>query len=335
MRNVLLVGIGPTAPTALASLADCCRVVGVVRPVDAAQRATDPVVSLAARHGVPVFGITSVKGLRVLVDQLQPDCVVVSSFDRILPPDLIASCPFVNVHYAPLPQFRGRASVNWAIITGQPATAISIHVIAPGLDAGNILFQQSVPIDSRDTVTDLYDRLNELQRQHLGETVVRFLSGDPGVPQREEDATYGCTRLPSDGEIDWSRPTVEIDALIRALAAPFPGAFTYLDGRRLVVWRTCALDSPRTYAGRVAGRVVNVSREHGHVDVLTGDGILRLIEVEAEAGRRVPAASVVRSVRATLGLGTGDLLSRIDALEREVDRLRHQLVETAGAPARV
>src|SRR5262249_51844694 len=237
MRRVLLVGMGATAPSALESLAETCTVVGVVRAVDAAQAAADPVVTVAARLGAPVFAITSVAALRVLVDQLRPECVVVSSFDRILPADLLASRPFVNVLYAPLPEFRGRANVNWAIITGQHSTAISIHVVAPGLDAGNVLFQQSVPIGARDTVADLYDRLNELQRRHLGATVVRFLDGDAGIPQSEASATYGCTRLPSDGEIDWSKSTGEIDALVRALVSPFPGAFTYVDGRRLIIWR--------------------------------------------------------------------------------------------------
>src|SRR5262245_5502332 len=126
MRRVLLVGMGATAPSALESLAETCTVVGVVRVVDASQAAADPVLTLAAQLRVPVFGITSVAALRALVEQLRPECVVVSSFDRVLPADLIALCPFVNVHYAPLPQFRGRANVNWAIITGQPSTAISI-----------------------------------------------------------------------------------------------------------------------------------------------------------------------------------------------------------------
>jgi methionyl-tRNA formyltransferase len=331
---VLLVGFGITAESALESLVESCIVVGIVRPVAAAERESDPVAALAARHGVPLFGTTSIDALRRLVSDLGPDCVVVSSYDRVLPADLIAACRFVNVHYAPLPQFRGRANVNWAIITGQPSTAISIHVLEPDLDAGNILFQQALPIDCEDTVADLYERLNDLQRRHLGATVARFLDGDAGQPQADGESTYGCTRLPSDGEIDWSATTAEIGALVRALVTPFPGAFTFFEGRRLVIWRGSVVEAPPVFSGRVPGRVVRVSAKDGHVDVLTGDGILRLIEVEIEAGRRVPAASVLRSVRATLGLRSGDLLSRIDALEREIALLREQLM-TGETHARV
>jgi methionyl-tRNA formyltransferase len=327
--------MGTTAPTALQSLVSTCEVVGVMRAVDAAAQTADPVRVFAAERGIPVFNETSLSALRNLIHRLRPDCVVISSFDRILPRDLLSSCPFVNVHYAPLPRFRGRATVNWAIITGEPTAAITIHVLDQELDAGNVLFQRSVPIGRSDTVGDLYDRLNDLQLHHLGGTVVGFLNGDHGQPQSAEAATYGCTRLPADGEIDWTAGTAAIDALIRALAAPYPGAFTYYEGRRMVVWRASGIDDPPVYAGRVPGRIVYVSRDQGHVDVLTADGVLRIFDVEDESGCRVPAAHVVRSVRATLGLRTADLMSRIEALEREVGALRNQLMLTGDKHAHV
>jgi len=324
MRSVLLVGIGPTAPSALQSLAEHCQVVGVVRRVDAHAGAADPVIAEAQRLGVPVFADTKIAALRDLIQRLRPECVVISSFDRILPPDLIDSCRFVNVHYAPLPRYRGRATVNWAVIAGEPYTAITIHVIDHGLDTGNILFQRQVPIGRDDTVGDLYTRLNQLQRQHLGETVTRFLDGDVGVKQGAEPPTYGCTRLPADGEIDWSAPTERVAALIRGLDKPYPGAFTYLNTRRVVVWRARAVDSPPDYQGRVPGRVVNVSRAEQYVDVLTGDGVLRIFEVEVEPGAPVAASAVIGSVKETLGLRPAELLSRIEALEREIAWLREQ-----------
>ena len=113
------------------------------------------------------------------------------------------------MHYAALPHYRGRANVNWAIINGEPETAMTVHVMAPGLDAGNILHQQSVPIGPDDTVGQLYARLNDVQRQVLGDTVARHLAGDDGVPQNATDATYGCTRVPEDGEIHWGGSTAE------------------------------------------------------------------------------------------------------------------------------
>ena len=312
MRRTLLIGQGPTAESALASLLPRFNVVGLVRS------AADDVAAQARRHGVDVLEDASPAGVEAAVREHAPDAVVVSSYDRILPQRLLDCCPFVNVHYAPLPEYRGRATVNWAIINRRPDTAITVHVLVAELDAGPILFQQQVAIGPDDTVTDLYARLNELQRFHLGPTVERHLDGDPGVAQDDGAATYTCTRVPADGEIDWNRPTADVHALVRALADPFPGAFTYLDGRRLVVWRAARLESPRRWAGRVPGRVVARSAAEGWVDVLTRDGVLRLQTVQLDDGRREPAAGVITSVRATLGLRATDLLDRLRALEERL-----------------
>lgn len=330
-RSVLLIGQGPTAHSALESLLDRFDVVGLVRS------SPGPVTELARRHGVRVLDDTSVAAIDAAVGALAPDCVVVSSYDRILPERLLARRPFVNVHYAPLPEYRGRATVNWAIINQRPDTAITVHVLAPELDAGAILLQQRVAIGPDDSVTDLYAVLNELQRLHLGATVERHLEGDRGMAQDDGAATYTCTRVPADGEIDWNRPSADVHALVRALGEPFPGAFTHLDCRRLVIWRAAQPEAPRRWAGRVPGRVVARSSAEGWVDVLTGDGVLRLHSVQPEGERCQSAAEVITSVRATLGLRATELLDRVRALEERLARIseaqrRHTDAKTRPAP---
>jgi methionyl-tRNA formyltransferase len=314
---VLLLGLGPTAMSALEALHERFEVVGLVR-----EAADGDATALRARSlGVPVHADVSLRSVSALVEELRPACVVVSSYNRILPAALLETCPFLNVHYAPLPRLRGRASVNWALINGEPCTAITIHTLVPGLDAGGILYQRLVPIAGGDTVTDLYERLNRLQRQALGDAVQRRLGGDEGAPQDEAEASYGCTRLPEDGEIDWSAPTRAIDRLVRALTDPYPGAYTYLGTDRLWIERALALAEPPRYEGRVPGRVVNLSRAQGFVDVLTGDGVLRLLQVRPDGEAARPASELITSVRATLGLRVADLLARLGELERRLARL--------------
>ena len=320
MAKVLLLGMGPTASSALESLTEKFDVIGLVREAGSSSEFSDEVIELAQRLEVPVFSDVSIKGVKQIVIENNPDCTVVSSYNRVLPPELLARCRFVNVHYAPLPEYRGRANVNWAIINGEHDAAITIHVIAPGLDSGNVLFQQRVTIGPHDTVDDIYTVLNGIQREALGGTVADHVSGYEGEPQNDTLATYGCGRVSDDGEIDWSDPTKRIYALIRALTRLYP-AYTYLDARRISIIRALPLENAPQYVGRIPGRVVGRSRESGHVDVLTGDGILRIYEVMTADSGVIPAATLIGSTRQTLGLRNSDLLARIELLEARLNQL--------------
>jgi methionyl-tRNA formyltransferase len=303
--RVVLIGDGPTAPSAFDALAGAFPLVGVVRNVEAS--VTDPVVEQARSRGIPVTSAPRPRDVEPFLDEVGADVVVMSSYGRIVPGDMLERRAYLNVHYAPLPAYRGRANVNWAIINGEPEAAISVHSVVPGLDAGPILARRTVGIGGADTVTDLYERLNDLQRELLPEAVSRRWGGWLGDPQDESLASYACGRGPDDGLIDWTQSTVSIDRLVRALTAPFPGAFTFLGLERLTIARASVVDDPPTYVGRIPGRVIDIRRRTGEVDVLTGDGVLRIARVSVD-GRQLPAADVITSVRDTLGLSILTLL---------------------------
>jgi methionyl-tRNA formyltransferase len=307
--RVILVGLGPTSESALEGLHGPTEVVALIRDTD------DSAVARARDLGVPIVSDASLDSVRASVQAYLPDCVVVSSYHRILPADLVQSCPFVNVHYAPLPRLRGRATVNWAIINGHTQAWISIHWLVAGLDAGGLLFQDSVPISDTSTVATVYTALNDLQRQHIAAAVRAAIRADVGQAQDERQATYACTRIESDGEIDWHQATQQIDRVVRALVDPYPGAFTWLGLERLYIDQASPVADAPIYEGRIPGRVVAVRKAIGTVDVLTGDGVLRLQRVRLGAARpTVPAADVVRSVRTTLGLRASDLVPLLTEL---------------------
>jgi methionyl-tRNA formyltransferase len=317
MKSVLLFGMGPTAVTALESLAVQFRVIGVIR--DVAGEPDAEVEGRSAELGIPVLRLSHAEIGDIIIKE-RPDCVIVSSYHRILHERVIRASKFVNVHYSPLPRYRGRSNVNWAIINGEHEVAITIHRITPELDAGNILYQETIEIGPHDTVGNIYSVLNQIQREKLGDTVARHLDGYEGIPQDESLATYGCARVPSDGEIDWSQPTDKIYALIRALSPPYPGAYTYLGTRRITIVSARPVAAPR-YVGRVPGRVVARSKQDAFVDVLSGDGVLRIFEVIT--GETVtPASTIITSTRQTLGLRPADLLLRIEELERRLADLQ-------------
>lgn len=312
LPSVVVLGYGPTTETALRSLVPCTRIDALIRDRTSDD---DGAVQFARRHKIPLLGPTSPKQLEKLISNIAPDCVVISSYDRILGPPLINICPFVNVHYAPLPRYRGRAPVNWAIIQGEPTAAISIHLVDEGLDSGSLLYQEEIPLTDLDTVTTAYERLNRIQEQRLGEAVMHLVSGWRGMMQNPEMATYGCARTPADGMIDWSQSAHQIHRLVRALTAPFPGAFTFLRGRRLTVHQVDLVHQLPRYTGVVPGRVIRRSVTDGWVDVLTGEGALRLVEVELADELPMPPAAVIRSTRDTLGLHPTELIDRIKELE--------------------
>ena len=315
LPRVLLVGLGSTTPTALEALAERFEVCGLIRSGD------DAVVKQAREAGIRVHQTTTLAAVVDAVEAQEPDVVVVSSYDRILPAALVAARPFVNVHYAPLPRYRGRATVNWAILNGEPSTAITVHCLEPDLDAGGVLAQESVTLGSRSTAGSVYAELNAIQRRILADAVERRLRGDRGRAQDESLATYSCTRVPDDGEIGWSDTTDRADRLVRALDGPFPPAFTFLGSRRIEVHRAQPVTDAPAYDGRVPGRVVRVDRSSGTVDVLTGDGVLRLLTVSTGTEGPVRAADVITSVRHTL----------CSRLESRVADLEERLAALAGA----
>lgn len=302
-RNVVLIGLGGTAESALEALTQRYNVQALIRSGE------DHVVAAARKVGIQVEQDTSVRAVSELVEALRPDIVVVSSYNRILPEEVLRKRPFVNVHYAPLPRYRGRATVNWAILNGEPETAISIHCLTADLDAGGLLVQRFVPIGRRDTVSDLYERLNDLQRVVLAEAVERRLNGELGEPQDETDASYSCSRLPADGMIDWTKSTDAVDRLIRSLGGQFPLAFTFLGLQRLEIHRAKPQADTRSYVGRIPGRVLRVDRGSGEVEILTGDGVLCVQEVRLPGSRLQAAADVITSSRMSLGIDAGELLA--------------------------
>jgi methionyl-tRNA formyltransferase len=327
-RQVFLIGNGPTAAAALSSLLQEFQVCGIAR--DLSSSAEDSVRSIAKGKDIPVFPLQSPKEIAAQIAELHPDCVVISSFNRILPASILSLCNFVNVHFSPLPRYRGRANVNWALINGEATAAISIHTVVPGLDSGNILYQEEIPIEPRDTANSLYERLNSIQEQELGRAVLRLLNGDKGRPQNHSDATYGCARIPTDGEIDWSDSTATIDRLIRALAPPSPGAYTWFEGQQLIISSAIPIPDPPCYQGRIPGRVVGRSPSEGWVDVLTGDTILRLWEVIPSSGNPGVPATIIKSTRDTLGLSKHFLLQQIRSLEKRLAQLENQIEVQKG-----
>jgi methionyl-tRNA formyltransferase len=204
-------------------------------------------------------------------------------------------------HDSLLPGYRGFSPTVWAIINGEDHTGVTLFEIAPDIDSGDIVAQKRVDIGPDETIADVLERVTVTYLQLLEQNLSALLDGTaPRHPQDHTQATFTCKRLPEDNKIDWAQPTQSVYNLIRAATAPYPGAFTTFEGRKLTVWGARRLENQRRYVGSIPGRIAEVLPDKGSV-VLTMDGALLLTQVQIEGESAVCAADVLKSLGHTLG----------------------------------
>jgi len=171
------------------------------------------------------------------ITALAPEYVFSFYYRRMLDPRLTAcaSRAALNVHGSLLPKYRGRAPVNWAILNGETETGVTLHYMVAKPDAGPIVAQERVPIGIDDTALAVSLAVAEAAARLIRRELPRLAAGAPRG--REMDLSLGSYfggRRPEDGRMNWAKPAASVHNLLRAVAPPFPGAFTELQGRRLV-----------------------------------------------------------------------------------------------------
>jgi methionyl-tRNA formyltransferase len=204
---------------------------------------------------------------------------------------------WIGIHNSLLPRYRGGSPLVWQILNGETEAGFSLFQFTPGMDDGPIWAQGSVPIESGDQIGDVLEKLEvatiDTLRRVLPEIAMGILR--PAL-QDHTKATYCAQRYPEDGRIDWSHSARRIHDFVRAQSAPYPGAFTEIDGRRLTVWST--IPHAALYDG-VPGRIARI--EEAAVVVCCGErSAIRLLDVQCDDFRG-PPAKLIRSVRQRLG----------------------------------
>jgi methionyl-tRNA formyltransferase len=158
----------------------------------------------------------------------------------------------LNMHGSLLPKYRGRAPVHWAILKGESVTGASLHYMVQKPDAGALVDQQSVPILENDTALEVSFKVAEAAAQLLRRSLPGLVDGSAKArPLDLEMGSYFGRRTPADGRIDWRRGAREVHDLVRAVAPPFPGAFTEVNGCRLAILATRVDEQPVRYQAHV------------------------------------------------------------------------------------
>ena len=294
--RVLMLGTPAFAvPTFEALITSRHDVVGLVcqpdRPRGRGQKVLAPATKIVAEaHRIAVFQPVRLKDpeLMVTLGSLGADIGVVAAYGRLLPDAMIAlpKRGMINVHASLLPRYRGAAPIQRAVMAGDDATGATIMRVVPELDAGPMLAAVTLPIGPDATSVEIERALAASGAALLVEILDRLEAGDtvPEMPQDDRLATHAPKIGRADGAIDWTEPAAHIHNRVRGLH-PWPHAFTFLEGERLLIHRT----SPRVYSTGLNEPGAIVAAGHDGIDVATGDGVLRILEIQPE-GKRVMAA---------------------------------------------
>ena len=251
------------------------------------------VADTAAELGLPVVYLDDPKSpeLAAAVARARPDVIFSFYCRAMLPAELLALAPqgAYNMHGSLLPQFRGRAPTNWAVLMGATQTGATLHEMVAKPDAGFITDQQAVPILPDDTGQQVFDKVCVAAELVLWRSLPAIVAGQPPrLPNDIAAGSYFGGRKPEDGRIDWRQPAAQIYNLIRAVAPPYPGAFTDLAGQRLVLARARRpLNGVSTPGLRPGLRVVD-----GQIIGVCGDGQTILVQQLLRAGTPLSAADL-------------------------------------------
>ena len=264
-----------------------------------------PVKAYAESQGIAVYQPATLKGeeFAELLASLDPEVIVVVAYGKILPVSVLEYPKYgcVNVHGSLLPEYRGAAPMQRAIMEGKTETGITTMLMAAGLDTGDMLLKETVEIGENDNFEDIHDRLSAVGAQLLVKTLCGLSAGEI-VPEKQDDAlaTYAAKIEKSDCELDFSRTAKELHDLIRGLS-PIPLCFTHTpDGKLLKIVASRVSDAEKTSV-ETAGTVVEVGDD---IKVACGCGILSLLTVVPEGKGRMSAADFVRGRK----IAKGDVL---------------------------
>ena len=275
------------------------------RPAGRGQHiALPPIKELALKHHLPVLQPVKVRDAQFIaqVKEFSPDLIVAVAFGQILPRALldIPAYGCVNVHASLLPFYRGAAPINWVLINGEIETGVTIMLLDEGMDTGDMLLQEKLPLMPTDTVVTLHDRLAQNGARLLGKALDGLGSaGWKRIPQDHAKATYAPLLKKEDGLIQWQKSAREIHNQIRGMN-PWPGCFTYFNGKLLKVF---AVEVGEQHAKETPGSIVEIS-EKG-IAVATGTGALILKEIQLEGKKRMPAEEFIKGKT----IKPGDVLS--------------------------
>lgn len=256
------------------------------RPKGRKKVLTPPPVKVAAeRLGLAVFQPEKIKEDYTPVLDAKPDLIVTAAFGQIVPNVLLEAPDYgcINVHASLLPDYRGGAPIHQAIIDGKHETGVTIMYMVEALDAGDMLTQQTLPIEHEDHVGSLFNKLSEVGRDLLQRTLPKLFDGElTPTKQDETNVTYARNITRDQERIDWTKTSKDIYNHVRGMH-PFPVASTTLDEKNVKVWW---VETNQTDTHQAPGTITAL--EPDGVIVQAGEGSVKLTDIQLAGKKRMP-----------------------------------------------
>ena len=301
--RVVFMGTPEFAVPCLAALHadDNCEVIGVYtqpdKPRGRGQKLLpSPVKAWAEEHGLPVHQPVKIKTEEATAELrgLKPDLVVVVAFGQILSQEILDIPPHgcINVHGSLLPRYRGAAPMQWCVINGETKTGITTMMMDAGLDTGDMLLKEELPIGPDMTLEEVHDNLMEMGAQVLMKTIEELRAGTLKRVPQEGESNYAPMLTKETGHIDWQKSAQEIHNLVRGLNS-WTGAYTAHEGQKFKIWRT-VLTGETVTSDTTAGEILAADSSQG-LKVAAGDGqVLAITELQAPGKKKMQAQDYLR-----------------------------------------
>ena len=266
-----------------------------------------PVKEEALKHKIEVFQPSKLRDADSIrwVESKKPDAIVVAAFGQILPREILEAPRYgcFNIHASLLPKYRGASPIQQCILDGESETGITIMQMDEGLDTGDRILVRTIPISGDETGGSLHDKLALVGGPMILEVLDMAENGELRTEPQQGEATYVGMIKKSMGAINFTKSACEIERLIRGLN-PWPSAFSYLNGKMIKFWRAEVVhqnDITLSYNKNASnGEIVAVEKDCFYV--LTGDGILKMKELQPEGKKRMDAGSYLRGGKVSVGM---------------------------------
>ena len=263
-----------------------------------------PVKECALKYNIPVFQPVKVREPECIEElrKYKADIMVVVAFGQILPKEILEMTPYgcVNVHASLLPKYRGAAPIQWAIIDGEEVTGVTTMQMNEGLDTGDMLLKTIIPIEAKETGGSLFDKLAEAGAKLCVETLVGLENKTiTPEPQGEMTTSYAKQIKKELGNIDWTKQGIEIERLIRGLT-PWPSAYTDWTGKVMKIWDAEIVEGS---SDKEPGTIVKVEKDAFYVQ--TGEGLLKVCELQIPGKKRMDAGAFLRGYQVQAGTVLG------------------------------